>query len=154
MVENSPGKPNILDRAASIIGWVMLVSLFIYALIVEALFTTYTGFKGFAPDMPMDILRYVLWGASLLLFVVIFVIRAKFAPDERAADGITKAPKPEELQKRFGVHVINLTLAESCAVFGLVLFLVGGERMDFYTMALASMVLIVVIFPRRVVRQA
>jgi hypothetical protein len=44
--------------------------------------------------------------------------------------------------------VITYALCESIAIYGLILFLIGGSRFDFYTFLILSLIYFAAYFPR------
>ncbi len=53
-----------------------------------------------------------------------------------------------KIQKLFSATIITYALCESVAIFGLVLFLTGGETFDFYLFIALSLTFFAVHFPR------
>jgi F0F1-type ATP synthase membrane subunit c/vacuolar-type H+-ATPase subunit K len=141
-----------IQRVRSLVGIAMVASLFIYAAIVEALPSLIPGFSGFAPTMPIETLRYALAGLSLLLFIVALVMRQKMVPGMDERQPARPERKLEQARKQLAISLVGMALIENIALFGLVLFLVGADRMDFYTFAAPSLVLMILFFPRRPAR--
>jgi hypothetical protein len=43
---------------------------------------------------------------------------------------------------------VTYALCESIAIYGLILFLIGGRRFDFYSLVILSLIFFAVTFPR------
>lgn len=50
-------------RVATIIGITMIVSVFIYAVVIELIKKEFAPFQGFSPFPEVEILRYIFLGA-------------------------------------------------------------------------------------------
>ena len=137
------------QRVSSLVGLAMMASLLIFAAIVELLPSVMPDFSGFAPEMPIEMLRYALAGLSVLLFIVTLAIRQKMAVETGEQLPSYQERKLEQARKQLAVSLVSMALIENIALFGLVLFLIGSDRMDFYSFAAPSLVLMILFFPRR-----
>lgn len=126
-------------RRATLIGGAMLGSLLVYVVAVEVLRATLAPFRGFAEAPALPILRWAFLALSVGLLALARVTRARLLAGAGAAPAA----------RLFTASVVSLALAEAIAVYGLVLFLVGGQVADFYGFLLLALVGIVINFPRR-----
>ena len=118
------------------VGLAMIGSVFIYALVVEVLKRTlapFTGFGGFTPA-GAQMLKYLL---VALAFANFFIIKA-----------IQKVLGSRSAEKLVMATVITFALCEAVALFGLVLFLLKGNAMDFYTFMFLSLFYFWLFFPK------
>jgi hypothetical protein len=121
-------------RAMAVVAAALMGAVAIYAVLVE--FLARSGNPP-APGDPsvLRVLRPVLTGLGILMLPAIWVLRGRFLV-KREGDA------PESLATRMmTATILTGALAESAAVFGLVLFLLGGERTDFYVLAVWSLLL-------------
>ncbi|HJS72989.1 MAG TPA: hypothetical protein VJ921_01790, partial [Vicinamibacteria bacterium] len=88
----------------------------------------------------VDTLRQVFRGLALVHFVAL----AWLAPRARRPEGL----KPARLQRLKTMTLVCLALAESIALYGLVLFLLSREPLDFYFFLLVSLLSFTLAFPR------
>ena len=133
-----------------IIGCAMIVSIFIYAGVTEWIRANNEPFTGFIkPVPPMEILRSALIAFALVEFVLINVLKKLFRSGKLDAflkasargDSVAFAPF-------MSFSMITFALSESICIFGLVLFLIAGSRMDFYIFFALSLVAYAINFPR------
>ncbi len=128
-------------RLQQMLAAALAAALLVYAIIVEVLSRqSYT--VGGVPDTLLHNLRFVF---VFLAFAVYFVMRfgqqrilVKKPTDTRQA----------LVAKLSLASLISLVLAELPAVLGLVLFLMSGNRRDFYPLMVISLILLYVAFPR------
>jgi hypothetical protein len=124
-----------------IIASAMIVALFGYALVVEAIKFQHQPFTGFAPQSPNQT-REGIFAGALLMLVAIRIIRnmlLKKTPNDTVKTLLTKLK---------AATIITSALCEIPAILGLVLFLMGGHSKDFYILLLYSLTLMVLYFPR------
>jgi MFS family permease len=133
-------------RTATIIAAAVTATLLVYAFVVEALPIVEPGFSGLLAGSQsiIDILRYGLGGVTLSIAFLVPLLRRRLT--SRAPPRESGARPPA--QSLLAATVISLALAESPAIFGLVLFLLGGNRWDFYGFAAFAVVLVLLVFPR------
>ncbi len=137
-------------RMATVIGYGMIGTLLIFTAVVETLKSTnFEAVGGFAPSV-LQLLRYLFLGIT---FVEFFVIRAI---KQRILSGGGKDYSPVKqrdlllprLQKLFSAAIIGFAFCESIAIYGLVLFVIGGSATDFYLFIFLSLVFYALFFPR------
>ena len=133
-------------RVAMIIGIGMIASLFTYAALVEIIKMNYKSFKGFAPFPEIEILRYALFGVVMIEFFFIRWIRSILL--SKRVNHVSPEALPSMIQKLITTTVIIFTICESVAIFGLFLFLIGGNSLDFYFFMILSLFFYAVYFPR------
>ncbi|UCG50971.1 MAG: hypothetical protein JSW58_12320 [Candidatus Latescibacterota bacterium] len=139
MNSRDPYDPQTAYRIAALINVSMVVSLFIYAGIVEFL---NIGAQSFAPMTGLDIPRYVFLVGGLVFIPVARLVRANLlqrSPDE---------PLETLLVKLSRAAVVTGAICEVPALLGLVLFFIGGQRVDFYLLCAVSAGMFIVYFPR------
>ena len=136
-------------RRTSIVGMAMLASLFMYLVVAMAIQTTQDPFEGFASFEGGELIRNVFLALSLIQIIAIKIIksRALSIPSPTPAHG-----SPTDPSRLAGIlatsSIVNFALAESIAVYGLVLFLLNGSSTDFYIFLGLSFLAFVMFFPR------
>lgn len=134
-------------RRAQLVGAGLVLAVMMYAVVVEQLGRGFAPFHGFAPDVPVGVLRIALLAAAIANLVVGRVLRHKLGA---AAPAITPTRDASAVTRRlFTESVIELALSEAVAVYGLILFLLGGRPLDFYGFAALSLVAFALYFPRQ-----
>ena len=123
-------------RLATIIGIAMISSLFIYVFVVEFI---KVNVNINLPSSMADLLRYLFFGVAIGEFLLIRFLRSHM---------ISGPSSPAKIQKLFSMTIITYALCESVAIYGLILFFVGGRRFDFYTFLIVSFIFFAVYFPR------
>jgi F0F1-type ATP synthase membrane subunit c/vacuolar-type H+-ATPase subunit K len=123
-------------RLAVIIGVAMISSLLIYVFIVEFL---KVRVPIHAPSSTVDLLRYLFFGMAIVDFFVIKFLRGQM---------VSGAPSPAKIQKLLSMTILTYALCESVAIYGLILFLIGGRRFDFYSLVILSLIFFAIYFPR------
>ena len=121
-------------RLSTIIYIAMIVTVFVYAVVVELIKKNFAPFKGFAPFPEVYILRYVFLGLTIADFFLIKFIWRKLLS--------------ASTQKLIETSIITYALCESVAIYGLILFLAAGSSLDFYTFMILSLSFFGVYFPR------
>jgi F0F1-type ATP synthase membrane subunit c/vacuolar-type H+-ATPase subunit K len=132
-------------RRAQIIGAALVLALVVYAVVVEIFTRRSPPFRGFAPDAQVGMMRLLLMITTIGNLIVGRVLRRQF--DQARARAVSPGATGVG-QRRFTQSVVELALAEAIAVQGLVLFMVGGQPMDFYGFAAVSLLVLAVYFPR------
>ena len=138
-------------RRTSIIGVAMLSTLFMYLVVAMAIQTTQDPFGGFAALEDVGLLRNIFLGLSLLQVIVIKVIksRALSISSTLTAPGVGEPTDPSRLVTRLVTSsIVIFALAESIAVYGLVLFFLNGNSTDFYIFLGLSFLAFVMFFPK------
>jgi len=125
-------------RIAQVIGIALLVSLGVYAFVVNQIQRIHAPFAGFSPGVPLDLLRWILAAVGLATLGLVRVV-------QRIILANTALPPERRLHS---AAVVSLALCESVAIYGFVLFLVAGRASDFYVFAALALVGFVLYFPR------
>lgn len=126
-------------RVAVFITFSMMVSLVVYAAIVQLV---PIGDRSSIAPRTLQVVRLAVFAAGLAVFIAArFVRRSLFRGGP--TDGLDVI-----LPRLLRASVIAAALSEAPAVMGLALFFVGGARTDFYAMALLSLVMFAMYFPR------
>jgi len=129
-------------RAFRIIWWSMLASVLVYAFIVELLKIQHAPFKGFSPFPEMHLLKYALLAMSVLSIGIIAILRTILLRD------LGNKPFGKALEKLKLAHLITWAICEAPAIYGLVLFLVGGFYEEFYMLLTLSLILLAIYRPQ------
>jgi hypothetical protein len=122
--------------AVNFIGLAMIAAVFVYAGVVEFLKWRYAPFAGFARFYPHTI--------SLLKFAFLALAAAQYGII-KALQKILPAKTADNLAQ---AAVITFALCEAVALFGLVLFLLAGNAMDFYVFMIISLGFFYLFFPK------
>jgi hypothetical protein len=126
-------------RMSVFITFSMMVSLVVYAAVVQIV---RLGDRAPIASGALQVIRIVIFVSGLVVFVAARVARRAMLR-KTAADGL------EVLLGRLArASVVTSAFSEAPAVLGLALFFVGGVRTDFYAMALLSLVMFAMYFPR------
>ena len=130
-------------RATRIIAAAMIVSLVVYAALIELIKIQFAPFRGFArfPEELLRVLRLALLATALVEVGLIRILRRALT----AARPGAAAPGPR-LQT---ASVVTFGLCESVGIFGVVLFVTFGSSADFYLFLVLSLGLFAFYFPRR-----
>jgi hypothetical protein len=129
-------------KTASMIGITIIVSLFVYLIVVEFLRIQFKPFRGFAPLPEISTIRYVFFGLAVLEVLIIRLLQSLLLK-RKPGDTVKIA-----VQKLFRTSILTVCLSEVSAILGVVLFLVGGMNKDFYALFAVSLVLVFMYFPR------
>jgi hypothetical protein len=122
--------------AVNFIGLAMIAGVFVLAGVVELIkwqWAPFAGFAGFTPRQT-DLLRYIFLAMAAVQFGAIKLVQ-KIVP-AKSVDNLPQAA------------IITFALCEAVAVLGLVLFLVGGNSMDFNIFMLISLGFFHLFYPR------
>jgi hypothetical protein len=144
--EFSQDSQNNLRRAyklSAVVGIAVGSSLLIYAVVVEIMKNHQAFFSGLVTFHDMRILRYIFYGLSIANVLILRIIRGillRKSPIDDHCALITK------LQK---ASILSTALCEGPALYGFILFLLGGMRRDFYFLLIVSLFLLFMYFPRR-----
>jgi F0F1-type ATP synthase membrane subunit c/vacuolar-type H+-ATPase subunit K len=125
-------------RLATIIGIAMISCLLIYAFIVEFIKVN-VNININLPSSMVDLLRYLFFGIAIGEFLLIKFLRSRM---------VSGAPSPAKIQKLLSMTIFTYALCESVAIYGLILFLIGGKRFDFYSLMILSLIFFAIYFPR------
>jgi F0F1-type ATP synthase membrane subunit c/vacuolar-type H+-ATPase subunit K len=132
-------------RRAQVVGASLVLAVVIYAVVVETFARGSRPFRGLAPDAPVGIIRLLLVLSAIANLVVSRVLRGKLtaAALRGAGPGATSAG-----QRMFVQSLLEMAMTEAIAIYGLVLFLVGGQPLDFYGFAAVALIVLASQFPR------
>ena len=122
--------------AVNFIGLAMIASVFVYAGVVEWIKWQWAPFAGFSQLEPRQatVLKYIFLALAGAQYGAIKLVQ-KIVP-ARSVDNLPQAA------------IITLALCESVAVFGLVLFLLTGQAVDFYIFMLISLSFFYLFYPK------
>jgi hypothetical protein len=122
--------------AVNFIGLAMIASVFVYAGVVEWIKWQWAPFAGFFQLGPSQaaLLKYIFLAFAAIQYGVIKFVQ-KIVP-ARSVDNLPQAA------------IITFALCESVAVLGLVLFLLGGQALDFYIFMLISLGFFYLFYPK------
>lgn len=130
-------------KTAWIISAALLVSLLVFAGLVEFFRLSFKGYFGLALFDHIRMIRILFYMIGALEIIVIRVIRGLVLRKSRGENPRTL------VQKLFRTSVISATLSEIPALLGLVLFFLTGQTRDFFILLVVSFFLIFMFFPRR-----
>jgi hypothetical protein len=135
-------------RRAQLVGVVLVITIGVYALVLDRIAAQHAPFVGFAPSVDLRLLRVVLAVVAVADLVALRII----TPLLLARPGWPVAPargsSPVTQQRLFAVSIVRLAICEAIAILGVVLFLLGGRPADFYGFAVASLAAFAFHFPR------
>lgn len=140
----TPGLEETLDRTyriTVIVAVAMIASVLMYAGVVELLKRLAPASGPSAEPGTVELLRQVFRGLTLVHFLALAWL-----------GGRARRPEGKPLARLQGLKTLTMTslaLAESIAVYGLVLFLLSRNPIDFYHLLLVSLLSFIVVFPRR-----
>ena len=135
-------------RQGQLIGGGLLLALVMYAFVVEQIRAQQAPFSGFVPGAPVALLRLGFVVMSGLALVVGNLVRSNVLAGRSAAT--VPVPGTSTLvQRLLTASIVMLALCEAIAIYGLVLFLIGGRRADFYGFSALALLAFAVYFPRR-----
>jgi F0F1-type ATP synthase membrane subunit c/vacuolar-type H+-ATPase subunit K len=122
--------------AVNFIGLVMIATVFVYAGVVEWIKWQWAPFAGFSHIDPRQatLLKYIFLALAAAQYGAIKLVQ-KIVP-ARSVDNLPQAA------------IITFALCESVAVFGLVLFLLTGNGLDFYIFMLISLSFFYLFYPK------
>jgi hypothetical protein len=103
----------------------LIAAIFVYTLVVELLKYQLAPFEGFVPEL--DIL-----GTLRLIFALVGLVDLGFV--------LVLLMRPGLVQSVGTAFVLAYVSLEAIAIYGLVLFLLGGSRLDFYQFAIPALV--------------
>ena len=138
-------------RITVLIGVAMLGTLIVYAVIVEFIKQQNAPFGGFNPlSNAIDALRYALLGVAGVVFFVIRTVNKTILSAKTTVVRNTSAAGPfgPDAQRLIYAAIVTFALCESVAIYGLILFVLQGNTLDFYLFLLLSLVYFGIYFPR------
>jgi len=118
-----------------------------YAVVVEMIRTQMAPFTGFVPTAPLGLLRPALAVMAVVGLAVAKILRSSILGRPAA---IASVPGVSPfVQRLLPASIVTLALCEAIAIYGVVLFLLGGRRSDFYGFAAGALLAFAFYFPRR-----
>jgi len=135
-------------RQAQAIAAMLILTLGSYAYIVEMIRTQRAPFAGFVPTSPIGLLRPALAVMAVLGLVFAKTMRSNILAGRTGA-GVAAPRVMPVVPQLLTASVVTLAMCEAIAIYGVVLFLLGGQRSDFYGFAAGAFLALAVYFPRR-----
>ena len=122
--------------AVNFIGLAMIAAIFVYAGVVEFIKWQWAPFQGFAtlPAQTESLLRYILLALAAAQYVII-----------KSIQKIVLAQSRENLPQ---AAIVTFALCETVAIFGLVLFLLCGNTLNFYLFMVISLGFFYLFYPK------
>lgn len=148
MANNSMDELKKAYRIVVIIGIAIVVSVFAYAVVVEYIKATQKPFKGFAPFPEVEFLRYLFFGLAAMQFFLIRFIRGFILSKKDMTAQFTQGKPSVSIQQLTVSSIITFALCEAVAIYGLILFFIAGNSIDFYIFLIISLIYFAVYFPR------
>ena len=129
-------------RVASLVNTCIVVSLIIYAVVVEVIRRQLEHFVNFVDAPEFTKLRYIFYGITILN---IFLIRSfrRMLLKKRLYDDLKIL-----IGKLLRSSIITAAFCEVPAILGLVLFFIAGSVRDFYYLSIISIILVFLHFPK------
>lgn len=124
---------------AVLITLAMLSSLVVYATIVEILRSSAAAVRGVENLGVIRVIFFVLGAVHFLTARIFREVMLRKKPGESIEKLLSRLTR---------ASIFTSALCEVPAVLGLVLFIIGGQRGDFYMLGLMSLVMFAVYFPR------
>jgi len=143
-----PGDVRQGCRHAQLVAVVLVLAVVMCVLLVGMIGHAYAPFRGFAPEVDLRAFRIVLGVLAVMSLVAGRVLRDALG----AVSLVQIAPTREAslvTRRLFTESLVSLALSESIALYGVVLFVLGGARLDFYAFAALSLAAFAMLFPRR-----
>jgi F0F1-type ATP synthase membrane subunit c/vacuolar-type H+-ATPase subunit K len=132
----------------------MIVSILIYIYIAYAFGDEIR--KPLHPDFPLENLRSILYGISIITIVLSYYLRKLLlaVKDDNVPSGFLKSKaqpnQPLFVGKYTVALMISLALSESIAIYGLVLFLLGADFQTFYIFTAVSVLSMFYYRPKKI----
>jgi hypothetical protein len=110
----------------------MIGSVLIYAVIVELIKSRAIPFETLAPQPFLGTLNTILYVVSAAIFLLIQLINSRILASDLSLPGTNRQSSlSPEIQRLVTAAIVTYALCESIAIFGLVVFLLGGPRRAF-----------------------
>jgi len=126
-------------RLATLIHIAFMGSLLVYLGVVVWI---QIGTETAPPGGTFSSLRYVFYGISVMLIILLRRLPAWFGAGSRATDS-------HRSTRLFQISVLTSAVCEIPAILGLVMALLTGQRQDFYFLVGLAFILFLLHFPRR-----
>ena len=128
-------------RINAIVSATMMVSVLLYAVVVQIIKLQWQS-TGQLPPQPAAPMKEVFYGAALFFLFVIRLARKAILKKTRGDDYRAL------LHKLKLSNLVTFALCEVPAVVGLVLFIRNGLYKEFYILAVCSLLVMFIYFPR------
>ena len=148
-MENSPNSDQV-RRVAVIIGSGVLGSMMFLVGVVELWPYIFPEFAGSLQNSVLATVRVGFGIFAVATALLIPVIRSRLLP-ARSISGPAHGEDHSgsaRARKWLTASIVSLAIPENIGFLGFVLFVLGGERMDFYLFAIPAIGLMVFFFPR------
>jgi hypothetical protein len=106
------------------------------------------GFVGF-PDSMYSMMLSTLFLVSIVLSIVVLFILPRQNSPQKLIKGDAIVSSEEFGQVLLKAHMTRVAMAQAIAIFGLLLFFLNGELLPLFAFSGITLVLLVLIFPRR-----
>lgn len=140
------------QKGALIISFAFIFTLVIYAGLAEFFLGDLDLGKGFSG---LSFLRYILMAVAAVEVVLMVVIKnlilsgkANFMQKPGLEKDSSKPDEGEFINRLRSAHIITYALCESIAIYGLILFMLGKNKTEFYAFLGVSLFLMLVHFPK------
>lgn len=134
-----------------IIYFAFIILLAIYLYISNIIIELHHGsFEGFTKFKEVELFKNILYITSILTVVVIFILwRFLYDPSKIPLIPTSTTNIDEILRALISGSILIFALCKSIVLYGFVLFLIGGMLIEFYFLAGASFILLLICFPKR-----
>ncbi len=126
-------------------------SVLLYVIVGELIAWGQSPFDGFASDSGPSpwVLRIIFLGMSAFEVLIVLVLFRTNRFITAKLTGYVEITTPIVLEAIMNRPLSTAAPIASIGVYGLVLFLYGGDRLDLYTFCAVSLALLVLLWPRR-----
>jgi len=138
-------------KSFAIVGKILIVAALASPIVIEYLIRA--GFSLSDGPPPADIaatLRYAFLGVVLLDAALAASIKSRMLSGKmpiQASPG-QKANMPEPVTRLRSATAIGYAFSASALIFGIILFIIGLNRLDFYIFLVISLILFAINYPR------
>jgi hypothetical protein len=140
------------QKVALIISFAFIFTLVIYAGLAEFFLGDLDLGKG---SSDLSILRYIFMAVAAIEVFMMVIIKNRILSGETK---IIQQPGPEKdtskpnegefINRLRSAHIITYALCESIAIYGLILFMLGKDKTEFYAFLGVALFLMLVHFPK------
>ena len=136
------------------IGVVTVITFFICAWGVSFVNSSVDSFEGLFPLIKGDTLKFVLLGTTVAVSLLIRLVKYVLPSGKITIQLPERIPqklkiKSDVVQRLLLTSMIIFSLCELVAFFGVAVFLVSGQPLDFYIFLVMALMLIATNFPMR-----
>ena len=131
----------------------IFVCLFIYVIVCHAVVGG--NFRSEVPDVPLDLIKNILFGASIILLFLAYFIRRRIVSVEPGG-ALNRPFGPSSthnlaqfLPKYTAAILVSSALSEAVGIFGLVLFLLGDSFQNLYLFIGISAIALIYFRPKK-----